>query len=212
LADQGLDQEVDQEVVQTTLSIARYDAKVSVVERLRATVTDGLPIPNQEGGLANFLSVPLTFLLPNADATHQLGVSLGQALPAGSVLLLKGDLGSGKTTLVQGIGKGLGINEPIASPTFILLNEYHEGRIPLYHFDLYRLEPSEVEALYLEAYWDGQEYPPGIVAIEWAERLSYVPPNALTIHLTDTPSGERQANLSWMKEPPITQAESQSPS
>jgi tRNA threonylcarbamoyladenosine biosynthesis protein TsaE len=140
-------------------------------------------------------SQSLILSLPNAEATHQLGVDLGQSLSAGSVLLLEGNLGSGKTTLVQGIGTGLGITEPIASPTFILLNEYPEGRVPLYHFDLYRLDPSEVNSLYLEGYWDGSEYPPGIVAIEWADRLPHRPPNYLTIRLIYTSSGDRQAHL-----------------
>lgn len=119
---------------------------------------------------------------------------LGRSLPVGNVLLLKGDLGSGKTTLVQGIGEGLGIIEPIVSPTFTLISEYFEGRIPLYHLDLYRLQPAEVKSLYLETYWEGVEYPPGILAIEWAERLPYPPPNPLQIHLTYLESG-RQAEI-----------------
>ncbi|KAB1986703.1 tRNA (adenosine(37)-N6)-threonylcarbamoyltransferase complex ATPase subunit type 1 TsaE, partial [Haemophilus parainfluenzae] len=81
----------------------------------------------------------------------------------------------GKTTLVQGIGAGLGIVDPLSSPTFTLINEYPEGRIPLYHVDLYRLDPAQVEQLYLDLYWEGEEVEPGIVAIEWAERLTYQP-------------------------------------
>jgi len=122
--------------------------------------------------------------LADAEATRSLGVTLGQSLPAGSVILLQGDLGSGKTTLVQGIGEGLGITEPIVSPTFTLINEYTEGRLPLYHLDLYRLQPEEVTALHLETYWEGVEFPLGIVAIEWAERLQYQPSNYLRICLT----------------------------
>lgn len=114
-----------------------------------------------------------TLRLPDPDATLQLGMELGRSLPPGTILLLQGDLGSGKTTLVQGIGQGLGITDPIVSPTFTLIHEYPEGRIPLYHLDLYRLEPIEVAALNLETYWDGLENPLGIVAIEWAERLPY---------------------------------------
>ncbi|MGB7412594.1 MAG: tRNA (adenosine(37)-N6)-threonylcarbamoyltransferase complex ATPase subunit type 1 TsaE, partial [Thermosynechococcaceae cyanobacterium] len=97
--------------------------------------------------------------LPNLAATQALGLSLGQVLPAGSILLLEGDLGCGKTSLVQSIGLGLGITDPIVSPTFTLINEYHEGRIPLYHLDLYRLPPADVTDLYLETYWQGIEYP-----------------------------------------------------
>ena len=94
------------------------------------------------------------FILTSGEATQNLGRQLGKSLPPGSILLLKGDLGAGKTTLVQGIGEGLGITDAIVSPTFTLINEYPEGRVPLYHLDLYRLEPAEVRSLYLEQYWD----------------------------------------------------------
>lgn len=81
----------------------------------------------------------ITLQLPDAAATHALGVQLGRVLPAGTVLLLNGELGSGKTSLVQGLGVGLGVVETVDSPTFTLVNEYLSGRLPLYHMDLYRL-------------------------------------------------------------------------
>ncbi len=121
--------------------------------------------------------------LQGANATRSLGAHLGEILPAGSVLLLSGDLGSGKTTLIQGLGEALGITDAIASPTFTLICEYLEGRIPLYHFDLYRLEPSQVGGLQPELYWEGVEVEPGIVAIEWADRLPYLPTNYLAVNL-----------------------------
>jgi tRNA threonylcarbamoyladenosine biosynthesis protein TsaE len=133
--------------------------------------------------------------LPNPQATRELGAQLGKLLSAGSVLLLEGELGAGKTTFVQGIGEGLGIQEAIDSPTFTLINEYLTGRIPLYHLDLYRLSPEETESLHLETYWEGQDVMPGITAIEWAERLPDKPPNYLTIQLTYTPDLGRQATL-----------------
>lgn len=132
--------------------------------------------------------------LADLAATRSLGVQLGQQLPAGSVLLLKGDLGSGKTSLVQGIGEGLGIPESIESPTFTLINEYLEGRVPLYHFDLYRLDPAHAATLYPEMYWEGMEVEPGIVAIEWSERLPYLPAQYLEIRLTYQDNG-RQAEI-----------------
>ncbi|MFS0517009.1 tRNA (adenosine(37)-N6)-threonylcarbamoyltransferase complex ATPase subunit type 1 TsaE [Nostoc sp. UIC 10607] len=133
--------------------------------------------------------------LSDTEATLRLGIALGESLTPGSVILLEGDLGSGKTTLVQGIGKGLGITEPIVSPTFTLINEYTEGRLPLYHLDLYRLEPQEVAALNLESYWEGFEVIPGIVAIEWAERLPYKPNSYLSVSLTYGHGGARQVEL-----------------
>ena len=132
--------------------------------------------------------------LPDAEATRKFGVTLGRSLPAGTVILLQGDLGAGKTTLVQGIAEGLEIQDSIESPTFTLINEYLAGRIPLYHLDLYRLEPEEVEGLHLESYWDGLEMDLGIVAIEWAERLPYKPDNYLQICLSYSDNG-RQIEL-----------------
>ncbi|MGF1991294.1 MAG: tRNA (adenosine(37)-N6)-threonylcarbamoyltransferase complex ATPase subunit type 1 TsaE [Nostoc sp. ZfuVER08] len=133
--------------------------------------------------------------LVDTEATLRLGMILGEFLPAGSVILLEGDLGAGKTTLVQGIGKGLGITEPIVSPTFTLINEYTEGRLPLYHLDLYRLEPQEVISLNLESYWEGIEVTPGIVAIEWAERMHYKPDSYVSISLIYGDDGDVKDGL-----------------
>ncbi len=133
--------------------------------------------------------------LADAKATQNLGIQLGRLLWPGCTILLEGNLGSGKTTLVQGIGKSLGIKENIDSPTFTLINEYLSGRIPLYHFDCYRLQPEEIEGLNPELYWEGIEVEPGIVAIEWAERLNYKPEHYLQIHLSHTETGKRQVNI-----------------
>lgn len=133
--------------------------------------------------------------LPSTEATLRLGEQLGKLLPARTILLLEGDLGAGKTTLVQGIGRGLGITESIVSPTFTLVNEYTQGRLRLYHLDLYRIKPQEIEKLYPELYWEGQEVPPGITAIEWAQRLPYRPSDYLEIKLIDLPKLGRQAFL-----------------
>ncbi|ANV85226.1 tRNA (N6-adenosine(37)-N6)-threonylcarbamoyltransferase complex ATPase TsaE [Picosynechococcus sp. PCC 7003] len=135
-------------------------------------------------------------LLENAAATQAFGVKLGRTLPENTVILLKGDLGAGKTTLTQGIGLGLGITEAIASPTFTLVNEYHSGRIPLYHLDLYRLEPAQVDSLYPETYWEGEECDPGLTVIEWSERLPYLPESYYQIELRHTQNDQRQAVIS----------------
>lgn len=141
------------------------------------------------------MNYELIINLPNLEATKRLGRQLGKLLPAGSILLLTGDLGTGKTSLVQGIGEGLGITEPIVSPTFTLINEYFEGRLPLYHLDLYRLEPEEISHLYLENYWQGIETPLGITAIEWGERLPDKPPHYLEISLTYGDEPTRQVTF-----------------
>lgn len=141
----------------------------------------------------------LSLDLPDAQATKELGIKLGQILPPGSVVLLNGDLGTGKTTLIQGLGKGLGIEDLIDSPTFTLINEYADGRVPLYHFDLYRLSPAEVPSLNPELYWEGIEVPPGIVAMEWAEKLPYSPPEVLILDLSY--QGEQRRVEFWSKGP-----------
>lgn len=138
--------------------------------------------------------------LQNAQTTYTLGYRLGQSCKAGTVLLLMGDLGSGKTTLVQGLGAGLGIAEPISSPTFTLINEYLEGRLPLYHVDLYRLEPNQVNSLELESYWDESEVTPGVLAIEWSERMMDYPQGAIHLRLEYGPDGGRQATLTVAEE------------
>ena len=131
----------------------------------------------------------LTIFLANPQDTQRFGYLLGKHLNAGTTLLLSGNLGAGKTTLVQGIGKGLGIDEPIVSPTFTLVNEYLDGRLPLYHLDLYRLEPSQIDEIYPEMYWLGIEVASGITAIEWSQRLSVYPSSYIKIELIATSKG-----------------------
>lgn len=122
-------------------------------------------------------------LLADEGETKKLGEDLAKKLSPNSVLLLSGNLGTGKTTLIQGLGEGLGIQDSIVSPTFTLINEYPEGKIPLYHIDLYRLNSEQIKQLHLENYWLGIEYEAGITAIEWSELLPYLPPKYIKINL-----------------------------
>ncbi len=118
------------------------------------------------------------------EAMWAWGSRLGAVLRAGDVLLLAGDLGAGKTTLMQGVARGLGILESVESPTFTLINEYFSGRVPFYHLDLYRLEdPREVADLYLEGFWEGAERELGVMAIEWCDRLPYLPERFLRLSI-----------------------------
>ena len=120
----------------------------------------------------------------NEGLMREFGVRLGTVLGAGDVLLLTGELGVGNTTLMQGLAVGLGVLESVESPTFALIHEYFSGRVPFYHLDLYRLEePEEVEALYLEGFWDGSERDLGVMAIEWCDRLCYLPERFLRVSI-----------------------------
>lgn len=130
--------------------------------------------------------------LPDPDATARLGRAIGRAAEPGDIILLSGDLGAGKTTLTQAIARGLGIQERVTSPTFSLLHEYDEGRVPLYHFDLYRLKEEDIAAQAFPDYWEDGD---GLAVLEWAERLgSLTPPDRLAIHLAHAGDG-RTAEL-----------------
>src|SRR5665648_37211 len=125
--------------------------------------------------------------LNNMSDTIKFGEKLGKLLKTGDIICLNGDLGAGKTTLSKSVGEGLGIREYITSPTFILINEY-EGRLPLYHFDVYRLNSyEEVEELGAEDYFYGN----GVCLIEWAEKISEdLPENRLEIWINRAESDE----------------------
>ena len=105
--------------------------------------------------------------------TYALGVEIGKKAKPGEVYALSGDLGVGKTALTKGVAAGLGIKEPVSSPTFTILQIYEEGRLPFYHFDVYRLEEAEEmdEIGYID-YLYGE----GVSLIEWAELISEVLP------------------------------------
>ena len=124
----------------------------------------------------------------SAEETFRFGQMLGEKLVSGAVICLDGDLGVGKTVFVKGVAKGLGITEPVCSPTFTILQEYKEGRIPLYHFDVYRIEdPEEMYEIGFEEYLYGD----GVCLIEWASVVSELLPADAT-HITiekDTEKG-----------------------
>ncbi len=126
----------------------------------------------------------IDFYINSLEQTQAIAIQLAQLVPAGTIMLLEGNLGSGKTTFMQAFGHALGISTTITSPTFTLIDEYTEGQLPLYHIDLYRLEPSQVPSLHLEEYWRGEDFPLGIVAIEWASKLINMPPHYLKINLS----------------------------
>lgn len=112
-----------------------------------------------------------------AKETFDFGKSLGQQAKPGTVYTLIGDLGVGKTVLTQGLAKGLDILEPISSPTFTIVQVYEEGRLPLYHFDVYRIgDVEEMEEIGYEDYFYGE----GVSLIEWANLIEEILPQQYT--------------------------------
>jgi tRNA threonylcarbamoyladenosine biosynthesis protein TsaE len=120
--------------------------------------------------------------------TEALGAAIGRAAFPGAVLLLEGPLGAGKTVLVRGAARGLGVETPVTSPTFTIL-DVHEGRVPLFHVDLYRVEsPAELRAVDLEEVFTAG----GLTAVEWPRWLLSDPPaGSLVVRIQPAPEGRR---------------------
>lgn len=109
--------------------------------------------------------------------TFRLGLKIGEEAKPGQIYTLTGDLGTGKTVFTQGVAQGLGIQEPVSSPTFTIVSVYEEGRIPLYHFDVYRIgDAEEMEEIGYEDFFYGQ----GVCLIEWAELIRELLPQRYT--------------------------------
>lgn len=134
-----------------------------------------------------------TFISTDSDATEALGVALGEHLPAGTLMTLDGDLGTGKTTLVRGLGRGLGTPDPISSPTYMLMQAYEGGRLPLYHFDAW-MEGREKALLA-----DGADEflgAGGIAVVEWGSRvLAWLPEPRLEVVLGHRTLEERTVSM-----------------
>lgn len=122
----------------------------------------------------------MEIVLKNLEDTERFGYRLGSILEGGDIVCLTGDLGAGKTTLTKSIAKGLDVKDYVTSPTFALINEY-KGRVPVYHFDVYRLEGIEdVIDLGFEEYF----YSKGVTIIEWGNKIEkFLPEDILTIEL-----------------------------
>lgn len=108
-----------------------------------------------------------------AEDTYQLGMKIGQDAAKGEVYCLLGDLGTGKTVFTQGFAKGLGISESVNSPTFTIVQVYDDGRVPFYHFDVYRIEElEEMDEIGYEEYFYGE----GVCLIEWSNLITELLP------------------------------------
>ena len=125
-------------------------------------------------------------MLPSAADTIALGRRLGQCALPGLVIALYGRIGAGKTTFVQGLAQGLGVLHDTQSPTFTLVAQYDDGRLPLYHLDVYRLGDEAVQEA---AMFDDYFYGDGVCAVEWAQLLHEVlPQDRLDVYFTENPA------------------------
>ena len=112
----------------------------------------------------------------NAEETFKLGVKIGEQARPGEIYTLNGDLGVGKTVFTQGVARGLGIEEPVNSPTFTMVQVYEEGKMPFYHFDVYRIgDIEEMEEIGYDDYFFGN----GVCLIEWAELIQELLPKQI---------------------------------
>ena len=134
----------------------------------------------------------MTFVTKTAEETITLGKRIGEKLTPGAVLALEGTLAAGKTTITKGIADALGITENITSPTFTLISEY-EGRLPLYHMDVYRLDSAED---FINLGTEDLLYGKGISIIEWSEKVrSELPKSTITVSLEIQQDGSRTITI-----------------
>ena len=120
--------------------------------------------------------------------TEALGEALGKTLSPGAVVAFTGDLGAGKTAFTRGLARGLGIGERVTSPTFTIVNEYEGGRLPLFHFDMYRLGSSDE---LFDIGWDDYLERGGVCAVEWSENVAdAIPPDAVRVAIERAPGGD----------------------
>ncbi len=145
------------------------------------------PRPGKEVGILK------TFISSGAEETLRFAETLARSFQGGETVLLSGDLGAGKTVFAAGLAKGLGVASRVTSPTFTVLNEYHSGRLPFFHFDLYRIaSEAELDELGLDdALSSG-----GVTAVEWSENaLSAFPSDAIRVRIRLLGEDRREITL-----------------
>lgn len=134
----------------------------------------------------------MTFETHSPEQTEALGEALGKVLKPGTVVAYTGDLGAGKTAFTRGLAKGLGASEPVTSPTYTIVNEYLTGRIPLFHFDMYRLGSSED---LFDIGWEDYLERGGVCALEWSENVSDALENPIRVQLEKTGESSRRITI-----------------
>ena len=131
----------------------------------------------------------MEFLTNSPEETEKVGAALGKILQPGAVLAYRGDLGAGKTAFTRGLARGLGYAEPVTSPTYTIVNEYLGGRLPLFHFDMYRLASSDD---LWDIGWEDYLERGGVCAVEWSENVDDAMENAIYVTIYKTGEESRR--------------------
>ena len=134
----------------------------------------------------------MQYFTNSAEETERLGQRLGETLRGGEVVAYLGELGAGKTAFVRGLARGLGISMRVTSPTYTIVNEYTGGRLPLFHFDMYRLG-SEEELF--DIGWEDYLARGGVCAVEWSENVSGAMEDAITVRIEKTSDEGRKITI-----------------
>ena len=134
----------------------------------------------------------MEFITNSPEETEALGAALAQRLTPGTVIAYRGDLGAGKTAFTRGLARGLGVTEQVTSPTYTIVNEYIGGRMPLFHFDMYRLGSSDE---LFDIGWEDYLERGGICAVEWSENVADALEGAIRIRIEKTGVESRRITI-----------------
>ena len=134
----------------------------------------------------------MEYITNSPEETEKLGAALAQILTPGTVIAYRGDLGAGKTAFTRGLARGLGCTDTVTSPTYTIVNEYLSGRIPLFHFDMYRLRSSDD---LWDIGWEDYLERGGVCAVEWSENVADAMENAVTVNLEKLGENTRRITI-----------------
>ena len=134
----------------------------------------------------------MEFITNGPEQTEQLGQALGGVLQPGTVLAFTGDLGAGKTAFTRGRAKGLGATDRVTSPTYTIVNEYLSGSMPLFHFDMYRLESADE---LFDIGWEDYLLRGGVCAVEWSENVADALEEGITVHIEKLGDNTRKITI-----------------
>ena len=134
----------------------------------------------------------MEYMTNSPEETEKIGAALGKILPPGTVLAYEGDLGAGKTAFTRGLARGLGCTDIVTSPTYTIVNEYLSGRLPLFHFDMYRLHSSED---LFDIGWEDYLDRSGICAVEWSENVADAMDGAVRIRIEKLDERSRKITI-----------------